>query len=42
MPVKGFLMVFVMAAILAFIYREPLSKWFDDICDEDSDFDDKE
>lgn len=41
MPIKGVLMAIVMVVVLAFIYRKPLSKWYEDFCRED-DMDNKD
>lgn len=42
MPIKGVLMVFVIAVVLAFIYREPLSRWLDKMLSEDNDINNKD
>lgn len=36
MPIKGFLMLFVLAVPVAFIYRKPISEWLDKIFDEEN------
>lgn len=35
MPVKGALMAVVMVVVLAFVYRKPLARWYEEISKED-------
>ena len=34
MPIKGILTILLLAVVAAFVYRKPLSRWIEEICDE--------
>lgn len=41
MPIKGALMAVVMVVVLAFVYRKPLARWYEELSKED-DIDNKD
>ena len=41
MPIKGALMAVVIVVVLAFVYRKPLARWYEELSKED-DIDNKD